>query len=100
MIAEQAADADDPRQRLLPQRARRLRGARSRSASDQRADRKCHRRELKGGNFAGRHRQRGEQRPHQDRGQAATAVRFIGSIVQVSTDLSLSGSAVGVRATG
>jgi len=32
--------------------------------------------------------------------EKATAVRFIGSIAQVSTDLSLSGSAVGVRATG
>ena len=70
VIAEQAADPDDPRQRLLPQGAKRLGAPDPGQAPDQRADRECHRRKLKGGNFSGRHRQRGQERPHQDRGQS------------------------------
>ena len=69
-LAEQAADADQPHHRPLPQRADGIAAADPGQRSNQRADRKGHRRKLKGGNLSGRNRQHRKQRPHQDRSQS------------------------------
>ena len=69
VIAEQAADADDPCDQRLTQCVDSLTPPDPCQRSHQRADRKRHRRELECGNLSGRNRHHRQQRPHQDRGQ-------------------------------
>jgi hypothetical protein len=70
VIAEQPADADDPRHKRLLQCAEGGWAKQEARESDHRANRKGHGGELERRDFSGRNRQHREQRPHHDRGKA------------------------------
>jgi hypothetical protein len=70
VIAEQAADADDPGDQRLPERIEGGGPEQEAREGDQSADRKRHGGELERGDLSGRDRQHRQQRPHQDRGQS------------------------------
>ena len=70
VIAEQAADADDPGDQRLLQGTKGGGPEQETGECDQRADRKCHRGKLECRDLSGRDRQHRQQRPHQDRGQS------------------------------
>ena len=70
MVAEQPADADNPRHQWLPERAERCGPPDEADEGNRSADRERHRRELKRRDFPGRNRHHRQQRPHQDRGQS------------------------------